>query len=109
MSLLEPGLQGILLLIHAFILVSRYGAIINPFPLESGCEDYSFLEEAVADFEKGLDSILTDSVETPELCALFEEPDVVTSLVPSGFVHFDSTNSDTSKLQLAPSIIFCKL
>ena len=30
------------------------------FPLEPGCEDYAFLDQAVADFEQGLDSILTD-------------------------------------------------
>ena len=28
-------------------------------PLEPGCEDYSFLDKVVADFEQGLDSILT--------------------------------------------------
>ena len=33
--------------------------------LEPGCEDYSFLDEVVADSEQGLDSILTDSIETP--------------------------------------------
>ena len=31
--------------------------------LEPECEDYSFLHQAVVDFEHGLDSILTDSVE----------------------------------------------
>ena len=36
------------------------------FPLEPGCEDYAFLDQAVADFDQGLDSILTDSLETPE-------------------------------------------
>ena len=35
--------------------------------LELGCEDYSFLDQAVADFEQGLVSILTNSPETPEL------------------------------------------
>ena len=33
-------------------------------PLEPGCEDYAFLDQAVADFEQGLDSILTDSLKT---------------------------------------------
>ena len=33
-------------------------------PLEPGCEDYSFLDQAVADFEQGLDSILTYSVQS---------------------------------------------
>ena len=40
---------------------------LTHFPLEAGCEDYSFLDQAVADFEQGLDSILTDSLKTPEL------------------------------------------
>ena len=35
--------------------------------LEPGCEDYSFLDQTVADFEQGLDSILTNSLETQEL------------------------------------------
>ena len=38
---------------------------LTHFPLEQRCKDYSFLEQAVADFEQGLDSILTDSIETP--------------------------------------------
>ena len=40
---------------------------LTHFPLEPGCEDYSFLDQAVADFEQGLDTILTDSLETSEL------------------------------------------
>ena len=47
------------------------------FPLEPGCEDYAFLDQAVADFEQGLDSILTDSLETPELDTSLEEPDAL--------------------------------
>ena len=57
------------------------------FPLEPGCEDYAFLDQAVADFEQGLDSILTDSLETPELDTSLEEPDAITSSVSSGFLH----------------------
>ena len=34
------------------------------FPLEPSCEDYFFLDKAVANFEQGLDSILTDSLKT---------------------------------------------
>ena len=40
---------------------------LTHFPLEPGCEDYAFLDQAVADFEQGLDSILSDSLETPDL------------------------------------------
>ena len=52
---------------------------LTHFPLEPGCEDYAFLDQAVADFEKGLDSILTDSLETWELDTSLEEPDGITS------------------------------
>ena len=74
------------------------------FPLEPGCENYSFLDQAVADLEQGLDFILTDSPKTPELDTSLDEPDVITSSVSSGFLHLVSTLSDTSKLQLAPTI-----
>ena len=77
---------------------------LNHFPLEPGCEDYAFLYQAVADFEQGLDSFLTDSLETLELDTSLDEPDVITSSVSSGFLHLVSTLSDNSKLQLAPSI-----
>ena len=54
--------------------------------------------------EQGLDSILTDSLETLELDTSLDEPDVITSSVSSGFLCSVSTLSDNSKLQLAPSI-----
>ena len=74
------------------------------FTLELGCKDYSFLDQAMADFEQGLDSILTDSLETPKLDASFNEPEAIPSSVSSGFLHSFSTLSDNSKLLLAPSI-----
>ena len=58
---------------------------LTHFPLELGCEDYSFLDQAVADFEQGFDSILTDSIETPELDTSLDEHDAITSSVSSGF------------------------
>ena len=82
---------------------------LTHFPLEPGCEDYAFLDQAVADFEQGLDSILTDPLETLALDASLEEPDAITSSVSSGFPHSVSTLSDNSKLLLAPSIHTCKL
>ena len=69
----------------------------------------AFLDQAVADFEQGLDSILTDSLKTLELDTSMEEPDAITSSVSSGFLHSVSTLSDNSKLQLAPNICTCKL
>ena len=46
----------------------------------------------------------TDSIETPELDASFEELDGVPSSVSVGFLCSVSTISDTSKLQFSPSI-----
>ena len=83
---------------------------LTHFPLEPGFEDYAFLDQAVDDFEQGLDSILTDSLETLELDTSLEEPDTVTSSsVSSRFLHLVSTLSDNSKPQLAPSIHTHKL
>ena len=67
------------------------------------------MDQAVTDFEQGLDSILTDSLQTPELDTSLEEPDAITSSVSSGFLHLVSTISDTSKPKLAPSIHTHKL
>ena len=63
----------------------------------------------MADFEQGLDSILTNSLETPELDTSLDEFDAIRSSVSSGFLHLVSTLSDNSKLQLAPSIRSHKL
>ena len=82
---------------------------LTHFPLELGCEDHSFPDQAVANFEQGLDSILTDSIETPELDTSLDEPDAITSSVSSWFLYSIGTISNTSKLQLAPSIRSPKL
>ena len=96
LSLIYPGFTG---------KVSS----LTHFPLEPGCEDYALLDQAVADFEQGLHSILTDSLETLELDTSLEEPDAITSSVTSGFLCLVSTLSDNSKPQLAPTICTCKL
>ena len=77
---------------------------LTHFLLEPGCEDYSFLDQAMADFEQRWDSILTNFLETPELETSVDQPDAITSSVSSDFLCSISTLSDTSKLQLAPSI-----
>ena len=83
---------------------------LTHFPLEPGCEDYAFLDQAVADFEQGLDSILTGSLETPELETSLDEPDAITSSsVSFGFLCSVRTLSDNSKPQHALSIQTCKL
>ena len=81
---------------------------LTHFPLEPGCEDYAFLDQAIADFEQGLDTILTDSFETPELDTSLDEPDIITSSVYF-WVSPLSTLSNNSMLQLAPSIHTHKL
>ena len=82
---------------------------LTHFLLEPGHEDYAFLDQPNADFKQGLDSILTDSLETLELDTSLDEPDVITYSVSSGFLHSVSTLSDNSKPELAPSIHTCKL
>ena len=79
------------------------------FQLEQGCEDVCFLDHAVLDCEHSLNSILTDCTKTPGLGASFDEPDVMTSSVSSGFLSLVYTISDNSKLQLALSIKSHKL
>ena len=64
-----PYLQSGLLLAPTFILGSP-GKVLSltlTFPWNLGFEDYSFLDQAVADFEQGFDSIFTDSSKTLEL------------------------------------------
>ena len=70
---------------------------------------YSFLDQTVANFKQGLDSILTNSLETPELDTSLDETDAITSSVSSGFLHMISTLSENSKSQLSPSIRSCTL
>ena len=99
MNILAPGEQ----------MTSRawyhgQGVKSNPLQLKPGCEDYSFLDQIVKDPEHGLDSILTDFVNTPELEVSFDEADDMPSSVSSGFLCLVSTHSGNSKLQLAPSI-----
>ena len=43
------------------------------------------MDQSFADFEQGLDFILTDSIETPKLDTSFDEPEVITSSVSAGF------------------------
>ena len=72
---------------HTHIHLGVMGKVssLTHFPLEPGCEDYSFLDFPVADFKQGLDSILIDSIETPELDTSLDDPDAITSSVSSGF------------------------
>ena len=67
------------------------------------------MDQAVENFEHGLDSILTDSVETLKLVVSFDESDTGPSSVSSGSLCSVRTISDGSKLQLIPSIKSHKL
>ena len=109
MSLLTPGLQSSLLPTPTFIpgFTGKVSSLTH-FPLEPGCEDYAFLDQAIADFEQSLNSIFTNSLRTLELDTSLDEPDVITSSVSSGFLYLVGTLSDNSKPQLAPSIHTCK-
>ena len=66
----------------------------------------TLLDQAFADFEHGLDYIITDSVDEPELDASFDEPDVVL-LNYFRILHLFSTISDnlTCSLFLASNLI----
>ena len=80
MSSLTPGLKSSCVA-HSHIYPGFTGKVssLTHFPPEPGCEDYSFLNQVVADFEQGLDSILNDSLQTAELDTFLDEPDAVTS------------------------------
>ena len=70
---------------HIYAGFTGKDSLLTHFPMEQGCEDYSFLDQGVADFEQGLDSILTDSIKTLELNASLDEPDAITFSVPFWF------------------------
>ena len=92
------------------MLYSPMGAQLLGLHLCNPLEDYAILDQAVADFEQGLDSILTDSLKIPELDTSLDEPDAITSSsVSSGLLHSVCTLSDNSKPELAPSIQTHKL
>ena len=57
------------------------------FPLEPGCEDYSFLDQAVKGFGHGLNSILTDYINTSELDTALHGTDAMSTSVSIGFLH----------------------
>ena len=72
-----------------------------PLATRIRCEDSSFLDQAVEDFELGLYSLLMDSVNTPELNAFFHEADALPSLV--------ALQGSYSQLILFLSLLDCSL
>ena len=63
-------------------------SILTHFSLELACEDFYFLDQAVVDFENGLDSILTGSVNLLEQNASFDETNAMLYSVSSGYLHY---------------------
>ena len=53
---------------------------LTHFPLKPSHKDYSFFDQAVEDFVYGLDSILTDYIDTQELDASLDDADAIFSL-----------------------------
>ena len=66
-----------------FLWIHGQGLTLTHLIHEPGCEDYSYLDQAVTDFEHGLQSIPTDSIETLKMHASFDEPDTRTYSVLS--------------------------
>ena len=73
-------LVSILLHDHAFTLGSWERCQHCHFQLETGCENYFLLNQSVAHFKHGLDSILTNYVKSPEINPSFDGPDVIPSV-----------------------------
>ena len=72
--------------------------LLTHFLLEPGCEDFSFLDQAVEEHEHGLDFILIDSNNAPDLNASFDRADAMSSSVSPRFLCFCCTISDNSRL-----------
>ena len=70
-NLPTPNKQNTLLLNHKYTWGSGRVSSSTHFQFGPGCEDYAFLDHAVDEFECGLDSILTDSIEKLELDTYF--------------------------------------
>ena len=81
------------------------------FLLSCGCHVHQWGSTIGVCGSATLQSILSSlqTVDTPELDASSDEADVILSSVSSGFLCLFSTISDTSRLQLAPSIKSHKL
>ena len=94
---------------HIYLHFTDKMSTLTQFPLEPRCEDYYFLDQALKDFEHGLDSVIRDHIDTPELDASFHEADAMPSSSSSGLLCSVNANSDNSRPQPAPSIKSHKL
>ena len=73
-SLIYPGFMGKV-------------STLTHFPLEPGCENYSFLDQAVEDLSMVWIQFSQDSVNKPKLDAFLDEADALASSVSSDFLH----------------------
>ena len=64
------------------------------FPLEQRCEECTFLDQGVEDFELSLDSVFMNAIEMSDLHALCKGSDVAASSVYIGFLCSVSTNTE---------------
>ena len=71
------------------------GVNTNTLPSLTRVLELHIFEASLVDIEQGLDSILTNSMKTPELDASFDKPNIMTS---SELLCLASTISDHSKL-----------
>ena len=89
---------------HIYPCFTGKMSILTLYPLEPGCEDYSFLDQTL----KTLSIVLILSSCTPlqalKLDAFFDEADAVPSSVYSGILNLVTPISDTSRLQLTHNI-----
>ena len=85
MILLTPDQQNASLFDHTFTLVSRAVSTLTNFPLNQDVRIFSFLNQAIEDFEHGFNSILMDSCSTA-LDASFDQVDAKYYSVPSCFL-----------------------
>ena len=64
MNILVPGQQNILMLNHVYPVLTGKLSTLTHFSPEPQCKGYSFFDQAVADFECGLDFIFTNCIKT---------------------------------------------
>ena len=104
MNLLTPGRQSISLFDYTFVLVSQVR-----FPHQS-TSDLNHVVKFIPFWTRQCRTLsmawilFSQNVDTPELDAPFDETDAIPFSISSGFCCLVITASDTSRLQLAPSI-----
>ena len=94
MNLLAPGWQCLIVQPPIYPGFTEKVSALTHFPLEPGCEDYSFWTKLSKTLSMVLILSSQDSMETPELDVSFDETDAISSLVSSGFTCLVTTHSD---------------